>query len=165
MRHNLILGFVFILTSAPAIAEQSQAYFTQAVQICKDFGNDGFFVKDRLEERGWIANHSDYYSTTVLYTPGRSVWVVPPAEGSSMPATCTIVSETVSIMQAEASVNHVVSNSGAKFQLQSYQGCSEFDFFGSSKIRIWSNGQDDFCNDPTNARVEVITLKDPMAGQ
>ncbi|WP_319530218.1 hypothetical protein [uncultured Cohaesibacter sp.] len=164
MRHHLILTAAFMMASLPAAAEQSQAYFTQGVQICMDFGTDGFFVKDRLEERGWHSVEDKYYETTVMYTPGNSVWVIPPEEGASMPATCAVISETVTIMQAEASVRHVLDNSNSKYQLLSKQGCSEYDFFGSTKIRIWSNGQDDFCNNPDNARVEVIALQDPAAG-
>ena len=165
MRHHLILTAAFVMTSClPAVAEQSQAYFTQGLQICVDFGTDGFFVKDRLEEQGWHAVEDKDYETTVLYTPAGTVWVIPPEEGASMPATCTVVSETVTIMQAEGSVRHVIEKSGAKYQLLSYQGCSEYDFFGSSRIRIWSNGQDDFCNNPDNARVEVIALEDPVVG-
>lgn len=161
----MLLATFCIGASLPAAAEQSQAYFTQGVQICKDFGSDGFFVTDRLEEQGWVKNYSDYYETDVLFTPGRTVWVIPPKEGAKMPAHCTVVSGTVTIMQAEASVTLVVSNGNAKHQVLSNQGCTEFDFFGTQKIRIWSDGQDDFCNDPTSARVDIITLKDPVAGQ
>ncbi len=45
----ILMGALSISDTAPAVAEQSQAYFTQGVQICRDFGNDGFFVVDRLE--------------------------------------------------------------------------------------------------------------------
>ncbi|TLP43887.1 MULTISPECIES: hypothetical protein [Cohaesibacter] len=161
----ILMGALCITGTAPAVAEQSQAYFTQGVQICRDFGNDGFFVVDRLEEKGWVKRHDDYYETDVMYTPGKSVWVIPPEEGASMPASCVVISGAVTIMQAEASVNLVVSNSNDKHQILSNQGCTEIDFFGSQKIRIWSDGQDDFCNDPNSARVEVITLVDPNVGQ
>lgn len=161
----VLIGMITAAGAAPAAAEQSQAYFTQGVQICTDFGNDGFFVTDRLEEQGWVKTYSDYYGTDVMFTPGRTVWVVPPEEGAKMPARCTVISGSVTIMQAEASVNLVVSNGNIKHQLLSYQGCSEFDFFGAKKIRIWSDGQDDFCNDPSSARVEIITLQDPAGGQ
>ena len=164
MRRQFLLSALFMIASLPAAAEQSQAYFSQGVQICIDFGNDGFFVKDRLEEQGWVAVEDKYYETTVMYTPGHSVWVVPPPEGADMPATCTVISETVTIMQADAAVQHIVSKNDIKYQLLSNQGCSELDFYGDKKIRIWSNGQDDFCNDPSNARVEIITLVDPVAG-
>ncbi|SNZ19202.1 hypothetical protein [Cohaesibacter gelatinilyticus] len=165
MMRMLVVTGMLALVCGPAAAEQSQARFTQGVQICHDFGSDAFFVQDRLEEQGWVANFSDYYSATILYSPGRTVWVIPPAEEAKMPVTCTVISGSVSIFQAEASVQMTVSNSNKKYQLLSHQGCSEFDFNGATKIRIWSDGQDHFCNDPNSAKVEVITYRNPVAGQ
>ena len=161
----VLMATLCIGSSIPATAEQSQAYVTQAVQICSDFGNDGSLVKDRLKENGWVKRTNDYYEMDVMYTPGSTVWVLPPEEGASIPTRCVVISGAVTIMQAEASVNLVVSNSNAKYQTLSNQGCTEIDFFGSKKIRIWSDGQDDFCNDPNSARIEVLTLQDPISGQ
>ncbi|WP_316862336.1 hypothetical protein [uncultured Cohaesibacter sp.] len=151
--------------SLPAFAEQSQEYFTQAVQICVDFGNDGFFVTDRLEVLGWVSSHSDAYGTDIMSSPEKSVLVVPPPEGADMPATCTVISDKLSLIEASESVQKVVSSSNVDYQLLSNQGCSEFDFFGPMKIQVWSGSKAGACSDPNNPRVDIITLVDPVADQ
>ncbi|WP_119305941.1 hypothetical protein [Cohaesibacter haloalkalitolerans] len=164
MRIILAMGILGLICTS-AFAEQSQARFTQGLQICKDFGDDGFFVKDRLEEQGWVGNFNEDYGTDILYSPGRTIWVIPPSEGAKPPATCSVISDTVTIFKAEESVQLVISSSNQNYQLLSNQGCSEYDLNGAQKIRIWSDGQDDFCTDPNSARVEVITFHNPVAGQ
>ena len=165
MRNLTIVTALAAILALPAGAEQSQAYFTQGVEVCFDFGNDGFMVADRLEGLGWHVEYDTYYERDVVYTPGRTVWVIAPPEAAPFPTTCLVASGSVTIMQAEASVTLVAGKSGTPYEVLSHQGCTAFDFGGLREVRIWSDGQDDFCNDPDSARIEVITRTDPLGAQ
>ena len=166
MRHHLILTAAFVMTSClPAVAEQSQAYFTQGLQICMDFGTDGFFVKDRLEEQAvacrrgqGLRNHGPLY-------PGWHCLE------SSLPKKALQCLRPVLLSQkpSPSCRRKGPSDMWSRNPVQSISCCPikvvrNMIFFGSSRIRIWSNGQDDFCNNPDNARVEVIALEDPTVG-
>jgi hypothetical protein len=165
MRTVMITAAIVASAAMPLRAEQSQAYFSQAVDICLNFSPDAFLVVDRLEEKGWIARWDDYYETTILTTPGNSVWVLPPPEDSELPSVCRVISQSVGIVQAEAAVQFVLSDNGFSYQEGVVHGCSALDVSNGNQIRIFSDGQDDFCNDPDSSRVDIETFVDPVAGQ
>lgn len=162
---SVIAAFILAASISPLQAEQSQAYFSQAVDVCLRYSPDGFFVADRLEEAGWSARYDADYQATILSTPGATVWVIPPPEGGSVPSHCTVVSGTVGIIQADAAVRFVLGDGDIAYREGTVAGCTAFETAAGTQIRIFSDGQDDFCADPASARVDVVTFVDGAAGQ
>lgn len=165
MLKPVVAAALMMATASPALAEQSQAYFAQGLQTCLDFSPDGWMVLDRLEAQGWTIVDDPYYEARVAYTPGKSVWVVPPPEDGSVPAACSIISGTVGIIHADQVVRHTLMNAPLLYEEGQIGGCTALDLGAGRVLEIYSDGQDDFCTDPASARVVLYTTQNPLAGQ
>ncbi|WP_421701803.1 hypothetical protein [Aliiroseovarius sp.] len=143
----------------------TEASFVTGLSVCLNFGNDAWFAADRLEGAGWHGQYDDYYQAKIYTSPDGSAWVIPPGEGDGFPAWCTVFSSSVGPDYAEFAVRSVLASIDLGFSEYDNEGCYGFHTALRQQILVYSDGQDDFCNDPTSARVNVIWHSDPVAGQ
>lgn len=161
-----IVGAILLATMGPATAgPKAEASFVTGLGVCLNFGSDAWFVSDRLEEAGWRGAFDSYYNATVYTSPDGSAWVIPPGDDDGFPAWCTVFSTAVGPGGAASAVRSALSGTHFGFSEYDNDGCFGARTTLDQQILVYSDGQDDFCNDPTSARVNVIWHADPAAGQ
>lgn len=160
------LALALALSAATAIADPvADAQFVTAVDICVNFGADGWFATDRLEGAGWCGAYDAYYNTTVYTSSSGQVIAIPPPEGGEFPARCSVISGTVKRDFGESAVLSVLDNANLSGSLNLINDCRMYWTPLNQEIYILSDGNEDLCNDPDTARVEVVFYTDPIGGQ
>lgn len=166
MTKSWIAGLVLALGAAPVVADPvADAQFVTAVDICINFGSDGWFAADRLEGAGWYGAYDADYDTIVYTSSSGQVIAIPPAEGSGFPARCSVISGAVKRDFAETAALSVLKQANLPASLNIIDNCPMYWTPLNQDVYILSDGNEDLCNDPDSARVVVVFHTDPAGGQ
>jgi len=166
MKNVVLAGFLAASAAVPAAGDPlADASFVTGVSICINFGSDGWFAQDRLEGAGWVARYDADYGVTVYDSPEGKVQAIPPAEGAGFPAWCSVVSQEVALDFAADVVRRVLIQTGVDANRETVDGCLAYRTAYDQQIRVHNDGNEVMCNRPDSARVDVITLTDPVGAQ
>ena len=166
MKNVVLAGLVCLGAAMPVAADPvTDANFTVGVNTCINFGSDAWFVQDRIEGAGWTPRFDHDFNVTVFDSPDGSVLLIPPQDGPGFPVWCSVISGEVSLGFAEDVVRTVLIKSGVSAIRGTEGGCRAFRTGNDVTIRVLNDGNEDMCDQPMSARVNVITFSDPLAGQ
>lgn len=166
MTRPMHAALALALSTAPALADPlTDANFVTAVNICVNFGADGWFARDRLESAGWTGAHDVEFDATVYTSPDGNVRAIPPAEDAGFPAWCTVISPAVAYGFATEAVRSVLVGSEIDAIRGVKDGCLAFRTEFDQTVHVVNDGNEVMCDRPDSARVDVITDTNPIGGQ
>ncbi|SOC12305.1 hypothetical protein SAMN05877809_10659 [Rhodobacter sp. JA431] len=149
----------------PAVAQATPASsFAEAVDLCLRFGADPWFAQDRFEEAGWRSYEDPDFGSLAFKSPDGAVIALPPTS-DSFPMWCSVMSGSVSFVKGMAAAENALLASDIPIQREIRDNCPVYHGSGGQELRIFSEGNDDLCNDPETALVHVVTFSNPLSGQ
>ncbi|MBZ4022822.1 hypothetical protein CKO11_10155 [Rhodobacter sp. TJ_12] len=165
--NRLAAGFVGFALGAPAAWANpaAEAAFATGVDLCLRFGQSAWFATDRFEKVGWRSHYDADYGRAVMISPDGAVIALLPTS-DRYPLRCSIVSGQVPYTVAQRSVATALEGlGGAPWKAVEVDGCPAYEG-GTADVlvHIRNDGNDDLCNAPDSARVEVIARRNPLAG-
>lgn len=166
MKNSFWVGLLVLATVTPASADPvTDAHFVTATSTCINFGSDSWFVRDRIEDAGWTTRFDQDYHISVYDSPDRSVVLIPPPENTDLPVFCSVISQDVTLDYAENVARSVLVKSSIDTIEGIQDGCRIFRTENSVTIHVYNDGNEDMCDQPMSARIEIMTSSNPVSGQ
>lgn len=152
------------LVSAHAAQSDPAGSFAEAVELCLRFGSDPWFAQDRFEDAGWQSYKDPDFGSMAFKSPDGAVIALPPTD-ETYPMWCSVMSGSVSFVNGMAAAENALFATGTPIQGEFRDDCPIY--FGSygQELRVFSEGNEDLCSDPTTAVVHVVTMTNPIVGQ
>jgi hypothetical protein len=152
------------LVSAHASQANPAGSFAEAVDLCLRFGSDPWFAQTRFEDAGWQSYKDPDYGSMAFQSPDGAVIALPPTD-ETHPMWCTVRSGSVSFVNGMAAAENALLASDMPIQREIRDNCPVYLGSYGQELRVFSDGNEDLCDDPETAVVHVVTMSNPIAGQ